>query len=146
MLYLLSFINLIKNLIVKIWSYKPVRIIVYLYVAYYFSSGFYSKVATRISSANLEFLGWDTIFIIPKFSFNPNFIKSNKASFGIFNAFKMLVSVFTPGLLMVALILYLQKVFNTFKAPPLPIIYQNEEAEEVLVEDYRMPELFTKDE
>ncbi len=146
MLYILSFFNLIKNLIVKLWSYKSVRVIACLGLAYYLGSGFYDRIMLRASSANFDFLGWDTIIKIPEFNFNPSFVKSGKTSAGVVGAITTLASVFGPGLLFVGIILFLQKVWNGYKAPPLPILYNNEDSEDVIVQDYRMPVLFTKGE
>ncbi|MFI3116298.1 MAG: hypothetical protein R3Y12_09190 [Clostridia bacterium] len=146
MLYFLSFINLIKNIIVKLWSYKIVRIVVWGYLAYYLISGFGTKVMSRMNSTNFDFPGWSALMPNSNIGFNPNFIKSNKANFSIINSITMLFSIFAPGALFVAIILYVQKVINTFKAPPLPIVFAHEDAEDVLVSDYRLPELYTKDE
>lgn len=146
MLYLLSLINLFKNTIVKLWSYKIVRFGAYAYLTYYLGWGFISKVMSRINSANLVFPGWEALINIPQISFNPTFIKSNKATASIPSAISMLTSIFVPGLIIVGIILLLQKALNTFKAPPLPIIYSGEDAEDIIVEDYRMPILYTKGE
>lgn len=146
MLYLCSSVNLIKNIIVKLWSYTIVRVLVAAWLAYYIGGGFYSRVMARASNVNFAFPGWDTLFYIPNFAFNPSFIKSGKASFGIMNSITRLGSIFAPGLMIVGIILYLQKVFNTYKAPPLPVIYRGEDAEDVIVADYRMPVLYTKGE
>lgn len=146
MLYLLSFINLIKNIVVKIWSYKPVRVVVSLGFAYYLINRFGTNTMARATNADLSFPGWDAIFYMPEFGFNPNFIKSGKANYGWATALTKISSVFAPGLLFVGVILFLQKVWNTFQAPPLPLLYRGEDAEDVIVEDYRMPVLFTKGE
>lgn len=146
MLYLASFINLIKNIIVKLWSYKIVRFVVWGYLAYYLVSGFGTRVLSRASSTTFAFPALQDILPNPQFGFNPNFIKSNKANFSIINSINMLASIFIPGILIIAIVLYVQKVINTFKAPPLPIIFASEDADDVLVSDYRMPELYTKDE
>lgn len=146
MLYLLSALNLFKNILVKLWSYTIVKVIVVAAFTFYVGEGFYSRVSSRMSNLNLEFPGWSTLFYIPGFEYNPNFVKSGKASFGIMNSIIRLASVFFPGLLSVGIILFLQKVYNNYKAPPLPIIYRAEDAEDVLVTDYRMPTLFTKGE
>lgn len=143
MLYLLSTINLVKNILVKLWSYTIVKVIVIGCFAFYVGEGFYSRVASRASNMNFEFPGWSTLFYIPGFEYNPSFIKSGKTTYGVFNALTKLASVYFPGLLFVAIILFLQKVVNTYKAPPLPIIYRGED---VIVTDYRMPTLYTKGE
>lgn len=146
MLYILSSINLVKNQLVKLWSIKWVRYALILGFTYYLGEGFYARTASRINFSTLTIPTWSSIFYIPNIEFNPNFIKSNKASFSIINALTKLGSIFTPGLLMVAIILFLQKCFNTYKAPPLPIIYRGEDAEDIVEEDYTLPVLFTKGE
>lgn len=146
MLYLSSLINLLKNILVKLWSCKPLRVLACLAFAYYLGSGFYNKISTRLAAASLTFLGWDTIFIMPEFNFNPDFVKSGKTTAGVMSALGTLASVMGPGFAFVGIVLFLQKVWNTYKAPPLPIIYNSEDAEEVLVADYRMPVLYTKGE
>ncbi len=146
MLYLCSLINLVKNILVKIWSNKVIRVLLCVGFAYYLGSGFYDKMSARLSSASFPFLGWDTIFSFPEINYNPNFTKSNKNSYGIMASLTTLGSVMGPGFAFVGIILFLQKVWNTYKAPPLPIIYNAEDAEDVLVADYRMPTLYTKGE
>lgn len=146
MLYLFSAINLFKNILEKIWSYKIVRFLVWSYLAYYLISGFGSRAMSRVSNLNFTFNGWDSIISIPSLGFNANYIKSNKATGGVINAISKLFSVFVPGLTISAIILYLQDSLNKFKAPPLPIIFNNDEADEIIVADYRMPTLYTKGE
>lgn len=72
---------------------------------------------------------------IPTFEFNPSYIKSGKATFGIVSALSMLASVLVPGFIFVGITLFIQKAINTYKAPPLPIMYAKEDADEVLVAD-----------
>lgn len=144
MLAIISLVNEFKNLVVKLWSYKIVRIAVYLGFAYYVGSGFYTKVMSRASSTTFVFPGWDALITIPEISYNPSFIKSGKATAGWGSALTTLGSVMAPGFLFVGIILFLQKVWNTYKAPPLPIVYRKEDAEDVIVDDYRMPVLYTQ--
>lgn len=146
MLYLASFINLIKNVLVKLWSHKPVRFVVMGYFAYYCVSGFYTTAAARATNLVLEFPGWEALMPTGDIGFNPDFIKSRKATAGVWGAAKMLGSVFGPGLAGVAVLLYLQKMMNTYMAPPLPVLYCGEDAEDIIVDDYRMPVLYTKGE
>lgn len=144
MISLLSVFLILRNIAVKLWSIKPVRYIAIAAFTYYLVSNFYTTTMSRASSTTFTFPGWDALITIPEFQFNPSYIKSNKASFSIISSISMLVSVFVPGFLFVAIILFLQKVINTYKAPPLPIMYANEAADEVLVADYRMPVLYSK--
>lgn len=143
MLYLVSLVNLMKNVVVKLWSYKIVRFAVYGYLFYYFGYGMYEKISARLGTTVIEWQGWEAVMPNFQLGYNPSFTKSGKANFGIMNAISRLGSVFVPGLLGVAIILYLQKVFNTFKAPPLPILYSGNDADELIVEDYRLPVLYT---
>lgn len=146
MLYLLSAINLLKNVAVKLWSIKWIRFLAIGGFAYYLISGFGSQVMSRASNTTFTFPGWDAIITIPEINYNPNFVKSNKASYGIMNAISRLGSIFIPGSFLIAIVLFVQKALNTFKAPPLPIVYTKDDADEVLVADYRMPVLYTKGE
>ncbi len=144
MISILSVFLLLKNIAVKLWSIKPVRYIAIAAFTYYLVSNFYTTTMTRASNTTFVFPGWDALIAIPEFAFNPSYIKSGKASFSILSALTMLASVFVPGFLFVGIVLYVQKAINTYKAPPLPIMYAHEEADEVLVADYRMPVLYTK--
>ncbi len=146
MLYLLSAINLFKNILVKLWSVTLVRVAVIGAFTYYIVSRFGTTFMSRASNSDLSFQGFDSIFYFSDFGFNPEYIKSRKATFGIMNALSRLGSVYLPGLLAVGIILFVQKAINTYKAPPLPIIYRGEDADTVVALDYRIPILYTKGE
>lgn len=144
MISILSVFILLKNIAVKLWSMKPVRYVIIGVFAFYLVSDFYTTTMSRASNTSFTFPGWDALITIPEFEFNPNYVKSGKASFSIVSALSMLASIFVPGILFIAIILVLQKALNTYKAPPLPIMYASDDAEEVVVADYRLPVLYTK--
>ncbi len=192
MLYLLSGINLMKNVVVKMWSYKVVKALVIACFTIYLIWGFGSSVLSRLSSQGVidlpDFLNLSVATSISSteedgnsneirlmstntlntssvmllsatntniaqsvselsfISFNPNYTKSGKTSEGILGALVTLASVFGPGIVLIVIVLFVQKALSDIKAPPLPIIYSKDDADEIIVEDYRMPVLYTKGE
>ncbi len=192
MLYLISAINLLKNVLVKLWSFKLIKVLVIGWFAIYLVWGFGSSVLSRLSSQgmlelpsflNLSVMTSDNtqdddinsgeIMLISTnnvstngailisasnvnmaqfvselafISYNPNYTKSGKTTAGVLGALITLASVFGPGIVLIIIVLFVQKALSDMKAPPLPIIYSKDDADEVIVEDYRMPMLYTKGE